>query len=230
MSTAAAPHESDTAHQPLATALTVLAGVLTVAIRLVPHPANFAAVGAMGIYGGTKLRGWRAYVLPIAIMVISDVGLWAYASFDRQYLFHISRVYVYASFLLYVGIGRLLRNWESPLAVVGASLLGSLQFFVVTNFFVWLLQPFEPEEYLLGAMTYSRDLAGLFTCFVNALPFYQGESFNHLNAIFVGDPRFGAIGLVAGDLIFTSGLFALHAVLVRRSVPVTETAITAASR
>jgi hypothetical protein len=203
----------------VATALMLLAAGLTVVLRLVPHPANLLPVGAMGIFGGAKLRGWAAYLWPIGAMVASDVALWVYSGFNDLYLFEASRLYVYASFLIYVGIGRLLRDRESPLVLGGASLLGSLQFFVVTNFFVWLLQPLQSAEHVPEAFRYSRDLAGLLNCFVAALPFFQGQSPLELHAILVGHPQYGVFGLVIGDLLFTTLLFGLNAALVPKAVP-----------
>jgi hypothetical protein len=203
----------------IATVLTMLAGTIAVLMRVYPHPASLSPVGAMGIFGGAKLRGIKAYLLPLAVMAVSDVALWALANFDLRYLFHTSKIYVYGSFLVYVLIGRLLRERASPLKIYAASMVGSLQFFLITNFCVWLLQPLESTAGVPAAYIYSRDLAGVLQCFLVALPFFQGESPLSMHAIFVGDPKFAAIFLVAGDLLFTFGLFGLNAVLVRKIVP-----------
>jgi hypothetical protein len=219
MSTEPLRRESESTARPLAVGLTVLAGVLILVIRLRPHPANFTPMGAMGIFGGTKLRGWQAWLLPIALMVASDVALWAFVGYDAKYLFHSSRLYVYASVLIYVGIGRLLRNRTSPLKVFGASLLGSVQFFVVTNFGAWLLQPFDDLSGVPAAFIYSRDLSGLLTCFAAGLPFFSSESPLSMHAIFVGDPRYSLFGGIIGDLFFTFGLFVLHGALARAAFP-----------
>jgi hypothetical protein len=219
MNTESLPNQPANAQRPLAATLSMLAAALSILIRLRPHPANFVPLGAMGIYGGAKLRGWKPFLTPIAVLLVSDVALWAMAGFDSMYLFHLSRIYVYGSFVLYVAIGRLLRNRESPLKVCAASLLGSLQFFVITNFCTWLLQPFDALEGVPAYLVYSRDLSGLWACFVAALPFFQGESPLNLHAIFVGQPSYGVFGLVVGDLVFTSGLFLLHGALARKAYP-----------
>jgi uncharacterized membrane protein len=226
MSTDTPRNEPDAPRRPLAAALTILAGALGVLIRLIPHPANFVPVGAMGIFGGAKLRGWKAYLLPIGVMVVSDLGLWAIARFDPKYgPFHSSRLYVYGSFLIYVAIGRLLRGRQSPLRLCGASLLGSLQFFVITNLCTWLFQPLESMEGVPAAYIYSRDLSGLLTCFAAALPFYAAESPLSLHALFVGDPRYNIFGLVVGDLFFTFGLFVLYGALAPKAVPASRGAV-----
>jgi hypothetical protein len=211
--------EQATTRSSIAVVLTTLAGAIAVLMRVYPHPANLLPIGAMGIFGGAKLRGVKAYLFPLGIMVVSDVALWARAGFDPKYLFHASRIYVYGSFLIYVAIGRLLKGRESPAKLCAASLLGSLQFFLITNFCVWLLQPLESMEGVPAAYIYSRDLAGVLQCFLVAVPFFQGDSPLSLHAIMVGDPKFGAIYLVVGDLLFTFGLFVLNAALVRKILP-----------
>ena len=225
MSTEPLRHEPGSTVRPLAIGLTVFAGALITLLRLIPHPANFTPLGAMGIFGGSKLRGWRAFLLPIALMAASDVALWAYLGFDSMYLFHSSRIHVYASLLIYVGIGRLLGDSKSPLKIFGASLIGSIQFFLITNFGTWLLQPFDSLDGLPVAYVYSRDLTGILTCFAAGLPFFQGESPLSLHKIFVGDPSYGAFGLVIGDLFFTFGLFVLHGALARAAFPAERSAV-----
>jgi hypothetical protein len=219
MTTEPLRQEPESTVRPLAIGLTVLAGVIVTILRIIPHPANFTPLGAMGIFGGTKLRGWQAYVLPLALMAASDLALWAYLGFDPMYLLHSSRLYVYASLLIYVGIGRLLRDRALPKMLFAASLMGSLQFFLITNFGTWLLQPFDSLDGVPAAYVYSRDLSGILTCFAAGLPFFKSESPLNLHAIFVGDPSFGVFGLVVGDLFFTFGLFVLHGALARAAIP-----------
>ena len=64
--------------------------------------------------------------------------------------------------LTIVGIGFLLRDRRTPLQIAGASLAGSVLFFVVTNFGVWML----------GSL-YPKTLEGLVACYVAAIPFFH---------------------------------------------------------
>src|SRR5437764_54664 len=48
---------------------------LAAAARLLPHFSNFTPVGAAGLFSGARLRGWRACVVPLAAMLLSDVAL-----------------------------------------------------------------------------------------------------------------------------------------------------------
>ena len=193
---------------------TWIAGALTVVLRLVPHPSNFSPVGALGLFGGGKLRSWQAFALPVVILLASDLGLWLLTGLDGRYApFHISRTYVYASFLLYVAIGVwLLRDRATIGRLLGASLLGSVQFFVVTNFCEWLFQPLQSVELLPIAYRYPRDLSGLLACYAAAVPFFQADFPWSLHAFaMLGDPRYGALGTLLGDVVFSGVLFGLHA-------------------
>jgi hypothetical protein len=159
--------------RPLGTGLTVVAGLARIAQGL-----NFAPVGALSLFAGARLRGWRAYALPLALMAITDplVGGYSFAT-----------PFVYAAFLINVWIGsRFLRDTESPIRIGSAAAVGSLQFFLISNFGVWLRFP----------ESYTHTLSGLGACYVNAIPFY-GRT-------------------LAADLLYSAALFGLHAWLSRR--------------
>jgi hypothetical protein len=68
---------------------------------------------------------------------------------------------VYASFLLSVLIGRWLQNHRSLARISGATFLGSIQFFLVTNFAVW---------WLLNS--YPKTATGLALCYLAGLPLF----------------------------------------------------------
>ena len=134
--------------RPLALSLVVLGGLARIAQYL-----NFAPVGAVSLYSGARLRGWKAYLLPLFLMAITDplVGGYSFAT-----------PFVYASFLVSVWIGTRLRSTENPAWIGGAALLCSMQFFLITNFGAWLGMP----------QVYARSLAGLVNCYMAAIPFF----------------------------------------------------------
>jgi hypothetical protein len=151
-------------------------------VRLVPHPPNFAPIGGMALFGGARLRGWQAYLVPVLAMLVTDPilshlhGAPAYSALTPI---------IYLSFMLNVLLGRFfLANTSNPARIASVALLGSLQFFVLTNFFVWL----GAEAY------YSRSTAGLIACYVSALPFF-GRTV--LADLFYSGVLFGAYSLVA---------------------------------
>src|SRR5262249_28719084 len=153
-----------------------------------PGRWNCTPVGGVSLFAGARLRWWYAYAVPLALMVGTDLLLWVVHGFDPAYsLWHISRPIVYGSFLLYVVIGRWLCDTESPWRIGTAAVLGSLQFFLLTNFAVWLM----PILLSSPASLYTPDLQGLLACYVAGLPFYGWT--------------------LLGDLGFTALLFGAHA-------------------
>lgn len=164
--------------QPLALTLTVAAALL----RLVPHPPNFAPVGAVALFGGAKLRGWQAYLVPLLAMAVTDpIRSWMEGGY-RAYSW--STLITYASFLISVVLGRVfLRNSATILRIASVAFLGSLQFYLITNFAVWA-----------GAYTlYAHTWAGLIECYVAGLPFF-GRTI--LSDLFYCGILFGAYALL----------------------------------
>ena len=140
--------------RPVALSVTALGAIL----RLVPHPPNFAPVGAMSLFAGARLPVWQAYLVPLALMAVTDPILAKYygvAPYSRFQLF------IYASFLISVWLGRRLRGSQNVAKIGAFSLLNSMQFFLVTNFGSWLW---------FGS--YPRTMTGLADCYVAAIPFF----------------------------------------------------------
>ncbi len=133
-----------------------LLGLATLAVvsRLIPHPMNFAPIAALALFGGAYFDRRFAFALPFAVLIVSDAFLGFYEGIE----------WVYGSFFLISLIGWSLRGRKSVAAIAGATLLGSVLFFVVTNFGVWL-----------GGGLYTPDLAGLLNCYVAAIPFFRNS-------------------------------------------------------
>jgi len=129
--------------------LVVLAAVL---MRFLPHPANVAPIAAMALFGGAYLNKKYAVFLPLVVMFASDLFLG----------FHKTMPFVYGSFLIASIIGISLKNKVKIKPVLGASLLSSVIFYVVTNFGVWLTSGM-----------YELTGLGLIRCYVLAIPFFR---------------------------------------------------------
>ncbi|MEQ8791355.1 MAG: DUF6580 family putative transport protein [Pirellulaceae bacterium] len=137
----------------LAIAALILAAAMA---RLLPHPWNFTPVGAMALFAGAQIRDWRlALALPLAAMALADVFIgpdgWLVTSL------------VYACFAATVAMGMLIRLRVSVLSVATLSILSAVMFYLVTNFAAWAAYPFYP-----------KTLAGLWTCYTAAIPFFGG--------------------------------------------------------
>src|SRR5271165_350625 len=154
--------EKENNWRPAALALTVL-GVIS---RLVPHPWNFTPVGSASLFSGARLAGGRAYLIPLAIMAITDPILNAV---NHVPLFSYMQLFIYFSFGLSVLIGRFLWSTESAPRIALASLINSTQFFLITNFGVWA-----------GSTQFAHTTAGLGACYVVAIPFFAYTVFGDL--------------------------------------------------
>jgi hypothetical protein len=142
--------------KPLSLSLIIL-GVLT---RVLPHPPNLVAVGAASLFSGARLSGWRAYVVPVAIMAITEPILAAMYGFP---VFTWVSPFVFGSFAVNVWIGSRLRHSESPWKIGAASLAGSTQFFLITNLAVWLWG---------GGHQYPHTIVGFALCYLAGLPYF----------------------------------------------------------
>jgi hypothetical protein len=191
--------------QPLATALASLAGLAgacRIGTFLLPAFSNFNFVGAMCLFGGARLKSWRAYAIPLAILLITN-GLFGLLV-RKQYFLDPTLLFVYPSFLVYIFIGKWLRHSESPLKIGIASLLGSVQFFLLTNFAVWLFWGVGPGYTgTLEPGQYPRTVAGLIACYAAGLGSQNGTGLSFFAMT------------VLGDLFCTGALFGLHAILSR---------------
>src|SRR5581483_7817778 len=107
--------------------------VLAALWRVVPHPWNLTPVSAMALFAGARFSSRRtAYALPLAAMILSNVFLGS---------FYATLPFVLGCFALIVAIGTQLRGRGDAISIGGASLAGSLLFFIVTNAAHWALAP-----------------------------------------------------------------------------------------
>ncbi len=138
-------------------------------LRFIPHAANFAPIGAMAFFGGARLNKKYALIIPLAAMFISDyfIGFYSWQIMAS----------VYASFLIYGLLGLRARKNESWLKIGGATLAGSVLFFLITNGAVWVF----------GSM-YPHTLGGLIACYAAGLPFFRGTLLGDIffTAVFFG--------------------------------------------
>jgi hypothetical protein len=126
----------------------ILFMLIAVIFRLFPHLPNFTPITAIALFGGLYFTNKKmAYLVPLFIMALSDVFLG----------FHLISLFVYTAFLLVSFIGT-----KTKKPSVYTILLGSLSFFIVTNFGVWLIG-------------YPKTWTGLIECYTLALPFFRNS-------------------------------------------------------
>lgn len=136
--------------------ITLFVLVLAAAMsRVIPHPWNFTALGALSLMSAAYFGDRRVGVLaPLAAMLISDLAL-GYSP---------ALLSVYAPMFLISLLGLQLQGKVSVARVAGAAFGSSLLFFAISNFGVWAE----------GSM-YPMTLEGLGSCYVLALPFLKNQ-------------------------------------------------------
>jgi len=128
--------------------------ILVILSRLLPHPMGFTPVGALGLFAGAYVMNRRAWLIPIVVLLISDLFIGFYNP--------IIMLSVYASFALSAVLGRYVLSNKRSILRVGASAFGSATIlFVLSNFTLWTT-----------GLYYPMTLEGLTLCFVRAIPFY----------------------------------------------------------
>ncbi len=134
--------------------LAVLLVILGIAMRILPHEANFTPIAAIALFGGVYLKPKHALLLPLAALLVSDMII----GFDSLE----SRLTVYGSFLLIGLIGLLIRKRKNVTNVIAGSLAGSVIFYLITNFVL-----FYPPT------MYAHNISGILSSYTNALPFFR---------------------------------------------------------
>ena len=149
---------------------TFLLILLAALSRLLPHPMNFAPISALALFGGVYLDKKHTFIVPLAAMLISDYFLGFYPEI----------LWIYGSFALVGLVGLWLRSHRGIGQTALATLAGSIIFFIVTNFGVWIT----------GQVSYTPDAAGLIQCYAAAIPFFRNT--------------------LLGDIVYVSSLFGIY--------------------
>jgi hypothetical protein len=181
-----------------------VAGLTAAAVvyRLVPYLCQFShdthyiwnctPVGALALFAGARLRSRFGCLVPLVAMALSDLLLIKLLADLGMRAFSWGTPIIYAAFLIYAVFGRALVGRSfSPLRIGGAAVLGAVQFFLLSNFAVWLLG---------DGTTFPKTLAGLLKCYAWGAPFYRQET-----------PFF--LYTLAGDLFYSGLFFGLYAVV-----------------
>ena len=141
--------------------------------RLIPHPPNFAPIGAMALFGAAYFsKKYIALIIPVLSMWLSDLVInnVIYAQyFDGFTFFYQGFYWTYAAFVVIGVIGFFMLKKVQLKSVVLASLLAAVLFFVISNFGVWAS----------GTM-YPKNFSGLLACYTAAIPFFKNTLMGNL--------------------------------------------------
>lgn len=142
--------------------LFIYAGIIILAafFRLLPHPPNVAPIAGLALFSGAMVKNKKlSFIIPLTAMLVSDFFLG----------FYNVMVFVYGSFMITVIIGILIQNRKSFGYLIGASLLSSVLFFLITNFGVWFVSGM-----------YTHTFVGLMNTYAMGLPFFRNTIFGDL--------------------------------------------------
>lgn len=129
----------------------LLATLLGVAGRLLPHLPNVTPIGGLSVWSGSRLTGWQRYAAVFLPLVVSDLFLgW-----------HKTIFFVYGAFALTTWLAS--RNAKVTFqSVAGVTVVNAFLFYLITNFGVWLVSPLYPHT-----------TTGLIESYVAGLPFLR---------------------------------------------------------
>ncbi len=139
--------------------------------RLLPLPPNFAPIEAIALFGGAYFaRRSLAFVVPVLAMLVADLALGllrgdAYLAYLTTAAYLPSLLANYLSIAATVVLAFGLRGRVNGARVLGYSLAGSVLFFLVSNFAVWVTAFMVPG--------YPACSTGLLPCYIAAVPFFK---------------------------------------------------------
>lgn len=137
---------------PRSTTLISMIALAAVA-RVLPHPWNVTPLAAMALFSGAHFENTRyGFFVAFSSLLLSDLFLG----------FHMTMLFVYSGFGAIVLLGTFLKSHKTLGTVIFASLIGSVLFFLITNFGSWLLDGM-----------YAKTPWGLLQAYVAGLPFFR---------------------------------------------------------
>lgn len=144
-------------------AFQVLGAELTAKVTF--WPWNFSPMYGICLFGGAMFadRRW-AFAVPLLAMLAADFGIAAISRFEYGF-YGVGQIVTYLAIASVVAVGFLLRKNRGFMRVAGAAVAGTLSFWIISNFGVWL-----------GSTTHAKDIVGLIACYADAIPFYKSEA------------------------------------------------------
>lgn len=129
-----------------------LIGILVFS-RLIPHPPNFTPIITAAIFSGYLFKNFNLSVIILGIsMILTDILIGT----------HSTMLYVYISLFLICFLSNKILNFLNLKNIFFFSLGGSILFFLISNFGVWI-----------GGELYEKNFEGLVTCYYMAIPFFK---------------------------------------------------------
>lgn len=124
---------------------------------------NFSPIGAIGLFGAAYFANKKmSFLLPFLALWFSNLILdnLFLSQYYNGFVF-ISNWEIYLTFACIIALGFVILKKVTALRALSASLMASVVFFSLSNFFVWV-----------GGTMYPKTIEGLVACYVAAIPFF----------------------------------------------------------
>lgn len=161
--------------------------LLAAASRLIPHPNNFAPLGAMALFSGYYFtKKWQAFGITIASWWLADLFLnnIVYSFMFKEFTWvSQSFITVAIALLVILVISKLVIKKADVQSILVASILSSIAFFLITNFGTFL-------QY------YPQNSNGLLAAYTAGIPFFTNT--------------------ILGDLVYSAIMFGSYFVISNR--------------
>jgi hypothetical protein len=131
--------------------------------RLIPHSWNFTPLGGIALFGAAYFkRKYFAFLIPFVALWLSDLVLnnTVYAQYYSGFYWG-GHPGTWLGFTAVILLGMLMLRSITVGSVLAAAVTGSVSFFLVSNFMVWLGSPVYPETF-----------SGLLAAYMAGLPFF----------------------------------------------------------
>ena len=150
--------------------LLILVMILLAALsRLIPHPSNFTAIGAMTLFGSAYYsKKYFAFLAPLIAMWLSDLAInnVIYAEYYENFVwFQSFQLYSFLSITLIAILGFVLFKKVSIKNIAIGTLLAPTLFFIVSNFGSWM----SPMA------LFPKTFDGLIQTYAAGIPFYRNN-------------------------------------------------------
>ena len=133
--------------------LFLVAAAIAGGFRFISEIPNFSPMLAIALFSGIWFSDKK---LAFGIPLLAQFGT------DLYFGLHESMWAVYLSFALVIFIGQKYNQNSTLLKSIVSITVGSVIFFILTNFSVWALTSFYP-----------KNIAGIIECYTLAIPFFR---------------------------------------------------------
>lgn len=141
--------------------------VLVASTRLMTFLPNFSPLTAISLFGGAYfVKKWQAILIPILCVWTSDllVNNILYKEYFQSFTFFYQGFYwQYLCYAIIALVSIFALKKVTTLRVLTIGLFGTLLFFLISNFGVWI-----------SSNMYPKSLEGLIQCYIAGIPFIKG--------------------------------------------------------